>query len=163
MAHTLGSLETAETSLAMFKVLAENSFESIMITDTTTKVEVVYANKAFKKLTGYDSVDIIGPRVLQGVGTDKKVIDRLAVVLETGKIFEGKAINYKKDGTPFTMHWRVLPIKVGKKIDSWIAIQREGTTICYLKKLSGKELLHVSQVHHVRVARGLQPRLAPRA
>jgi len=63
------------------------------------------------------------------VGTDKKVTRRLAEALNSGKKFEGKAINYKKDGTPFIMFWRVLPIKVGKKIEAWIAIQREGSAI----------------------------------
>ena len=131
MAYTLGSAETSESNLATLKVLEENSFDSILITDATTKGKVIYANKAFKKLTGYDSADVIGktPRILQGEGTDKKVIDRLAAALEAGKKFEGKAINYKKDGTPFIMHWKVLPIKVGKNIESRIAIQREGTTI----------------------------------
>ena len=43
--------------------------------------------------------------------------------------FEGKAINYKKDGTPFIMYWRVLPIKVAKKVKLWVAIQREGSAI----------------------------------
>jgi hypothetical protein len=36
-------------------------------------------------------------------------------------------VNYKKDGTPFIMHWRVLPIRAGKDIEGWLAIQREGT------------------------------------
>ena len=131
MADSIGSLGTTETSLAAFKVVMENSFDSILITDATTKGKVVYANKAFKKLTGYDSSEIIGktPRILQGVGTDKKVIDQLAVALKSGKKFEGKAINYKKDGTPFIMYWRVLPIKAGKKIEAWVAIQREGSVI----------------------------------
>ncbi|MFT5047967.1 MAG: PAS domain S-box-containing protein [Porticoccaceae bacterium] len=131
MAYKLGSIETAESSLTMLKVLAENSFDSILITDATTEGKIIYANKAFKKLTGYAPADVIGetPRLLQGVGTDAKVIDRLAVALKAGTKFEGKAINYKKDGTPFIMYWRVLPIKVGKKIESWIAIQREGSTI----------------------------------
>ena len=131
MAYTIGSLGTTETSLAMLKILVENSFDSILITDATTKGKIIYANKAFKKLTGYDSSDVIGktPRILQGVGTDKTVIDRLAVALKSGKKFEGKAINYKKDGTPFIMYWRVLPIKVGKKIEAWVAIQREGSVI----------------------------------
>jgi hypothetical protein len=69
------------------------------------------------------------PRILQGAGTDKKVIDRLSVALKSGKEFEGKAINYKKDGTPFIMYLRVLPIKIGKKIEAWVAIQREGSSI----------------------------------
>jgi PAS domain S-box-containing protein len=131
MAYTIGTLGTTETSLEMLKVLMENSFDSILITDATTEGEVIYANKAFQKLTGYDPSEIIGqtPRILQGVGTDKKVIERLAVALKSGTDFEGKAINYKKDGTPFIMYWRVLPIKVGKKIEAWVAIQREGSAI----------------------------------
>jgi PAS domain S-box-containing protein len=125
------SLGKTETSLALLKVLAENSFDSILITDATVKGKITYANKAFKKLTGYDQSDILGktPRILQGKGTDKKVIDRLAKALNSGGKFEGKAINYKKDGTPFIMYWRVLPIKVGKKIEAWLAIQREGSVI----------------------------------
>lgn len=125
------SLGKTETSLALLKVLAENSFDSILITDATVKGKITYANKAFKKLTGYDQSEIIGktPRILQGKGTDKKVIDRLAVALNSGGKFEGKAINYKKDGTPFIMYWRVLPIRVGKKVEAWLAIQREGSVI----------------------------------
>jgi PAS domain S-box-containing protein len=125
------SLGNTETSLNTLKVLAENSFDSILITDATAKGKIIYANKAFKKLTGHDASEVIGktPRVLQGKGTDKKVIERLSVALKSGGKFEGKAINYKKDGTPFIMYWRVLPIKVGKKIEAWVAIQREGSVI----------------------------------
>ena len=50
----------------------------------------LYANKSFKKLTGHESSKVIGktPRILQGVGTDKKVIKRLTVALKLGKKFE---------------------------------------------------------------------------
>jgi PAS domain S-box-containing protein len=132
MAYTIEtSLAETETSLALLKVLAENSFDSILVTDATAKGKIIYANKAFKKLTGHDPSEVIGetPRILQGAATDKKVIDRLTSALKSGKKFEGTAINYKKDGTPFIMYWRVLPIKVGKNIEAWIAIQREGSVI----------------------------------
>jgi PAS domain S-box-containing protein len=111
--------------------LAENSFDSVLVTDATPKGNIIYANKAFKKLTGHDPDSVIGktPRILQGAGTDKKVIERLASALKSGGRFEGKAINYKKDGTPFIMFWRVLPIKVGKNIIAWVAIQREGSVV----------------------------------
>ena len=117
--------------IPLLKVLADNSFDSILITDASKQGKIIYANKAFKKLTGYSPAEAIGktPRVLQGLGTDKKVIARLSSALKNGKKFEGKAINYKKDGTPFIMYWRVLPIKAGKKIEAWIAIQREGASI----------------------------------
>ena len=117
--------------LALLQVLAENSFDSVLITDASSKGKITYANKSFKKLTGHDPSEIIGktPRILQGPGTDPKVIERLTDALKSGRKFEGKAINYKKDGTPFIMYWRVLPIKVGKKITAWVAIQREGSVI----------------------------------
>ena len=122
-------LGSAETNLTLLKVIAENSFDSILMTDATSRGKIVYANKAFKKLTGHDPSEVIGktPRILQGAGTDKKVINRLASALKTGKKFEGKAINYKKDGTPFIMYWRVVPIKIGKIVKAWVAIQREGS------------------------------------
>jgi PAS domain S-box-containing protein len=131
MAFTIETLGSTETNLALLKVLVDNSFDSILITDATTEGKITYANIAFKKLTGYDPSDVIGktPRILQGVGTDEKVIDRLTEALKTGTEFEGKAINYKKDGTPFIMFWRVLPIKVGNKIEAWVAIQRESSFI----------------------------------
>ena len=117
--------------LAVLKTLAENSFDSILITDDTENGDIVYANPAFETLTGFDRTEVIGktPRILQGNGTDEKVIARLSSALKSGGEFEGKAINYKKDGTPFIMYWRVLPIKVGEKIQAWIAIQREGSHI----------------------------------
>ena len=122
-------LGAAETNVVLMKAMAENSFDSILMTDATSRGKIVYANKAFKKLTGHDPSEVIGktPRILQGAGTDKKVINRLASALKTGKKFEGKAINYKKDGTPFIMYWRVVPIKVGKIVKAWVAIQREGS------------------------------------
>ena len=125
------SLGKTETSLTLLKVLAANSFDSILITDATVSGKITYANKAFKKLTGHDPSEVIGktPRILQGAGTDKKVINRLAVAIKSGGKFEGKTINYRKDGTPFIMYWKVLPVKVGRKIEAWLAIQREGSVI----------------------------------
>jgi len=125
------TLGNTETSLTLLKVLADNSFDSILITDATASGKITYGNRAFKKLTGHDPAEVIGktPRILQGPGTDKTVINRLTAALKSGGKFEGKAINYKKDGTPFIMYWRVLPIKVGGKIEAWLAIQREGSII----------------------------------
>jgi len=132
MAIDMGNVLASEgLSLPLLKVLADNSFDSILITDNTKEGKIVYANKAFKKLTGHDPAEVLGktPRILQGAGTDPKVTERLRDALKTGGKFEGKAINYKKDGTPFIMYWRVLPIKVGRNIEAWIAIQREGASI----------------------------------
>ena len=119
----------ADGGLALLQVLAENIFDSILITDASAEGKIIYANEAFEKLTGHAPSSVIGktPRILQGPGTDEKVIAKLSNALKSGAKFEGKAINYKKDGTPFIMCWRVLPIKVGEKITAWVAVQREGS------------------------------------
>ena len=87
-----------DACLGLLRVLAENSFDSILITDTSSRGRIVYTNKAFKKLTGYDASDVIGktPRVLQGPGTDKKVIARLSDALASGRRVRGKGRELQK-------------------------------------------------------------------
>ena len=142
----------ADGGLALLQVLAENSFDSVLIADASAEGKIIYANKSFKKLTGYDPSEIIGktPRILQEPGTDSKVIARLSDALKSGGKFEGKAINYKKDGTPFIMFWRVLPIKVGKKITAWVAIQREGWHAVYGGEYDANSARH----RHARLIAG---------
>lgn len=117
--------------MSLLQTLADNSFDSILVTDNSAEGKIIYANKAFQTLTGHKPAAVIGktPRILQGPATDKKVIARLSVALKAGTKFQGRAINYKKDGTPFIMLWRVLPIKVKRRIVAWVAIQREGSVV----------------------------------
>jgi len=128
MASSLVDALGSETGgLTMLKLLADNSFDSILVTDASARGRIIYANKAFKKLTGHDPAEVIGkdPRMLQGPGTDRKVIERISATLKAGGRFEGRAVNYRKDGTPFIMNWRMFPLKDAGKIIAWIAIQRE--------------------------------------
>ena len=128
MASSLVDALGSETGgLTMLKLLADNSFDSILVTDASARGRIIYANKAFKKLTGHDPADVIGkdPRMLQGPGTDRKVIEKISGTLKAGGRFEGRAVNYKKDGTPFIMNWRMFPLKDGGKIIAWVAIRRE--------------------------------------
>jgi PAS domain S-box-containing protein len=117
--------------LGLLEAVAANSFDSVMISDARPNTPVIYVNKAFTKLTGYGEREVVGksPAFLQGPATDKKVIARLRQRLQQKKPFEGKAINYKKDGTAFIMHWRVVPVKDARtnKVRYFIAIQREGS------------------------------------
>ena len=123
--------QDVDISLSVLQVIAKNSYDSILITDATKDAKIIYANKAFTALTGYDESEVIGknPRILQGTATDKTVTARLVDALKRDGRFEGRAINYKKNGTPFIMHWRVLPVKLSNETRLWVAIQREGSTV----------------------------------
>lgn len=132
MAATLEKvLQDAHVGLKVLQVLTKNSYDSILITDATKDARIIYANKAFKTLTGYNPSEVIGktPRILQGPATDRQVLARLADALKNDGRFEGKAINYRKNGAPFIMHWRVLPAKIDGRTKVWVAIQRAGSEI----------------------------------
>jgi PAS domain S-box-containing protein len=120
-------LSNEQFSLSFLKVLLENSYDSIIITDCSEDTLITYVNKAFTRLTGYESSEVIGktPKILQGSATDRHVIANLTDSLKNDSSFEGQAINYRKDGTPFIMNWRVLPLKIDNQTKAWIAIQRE--------------------------------------
>lgn len=55
----------------------------------------------------------MSPRIHQGKLTDKAVLARLKENLRNGANFHGEAINYKKDGTPFWLEWKISPVKNG--------------------------------------------------
>jgi PAS domain-containing protein len=138
-------------ALQMLTALCDASFDSILVTDATSAGNIIYANAAFRALTGYSLEAVRGksPKILQGPATDARVLERLTSMLKSGdgtfegtnkltlhpSLFDsnpfpsGKAINYKNDGTAFIMHWRVVPVRVEGVVVFWLAIQREAGSI----------------------------------
>jgi len=118
----------SEHQSAVFDALVENCFDSVMISEATPKNPIVYVNKAFTDLTGYSAEEVLGksPGLLQGSGTDASVLQRLHADMAAGRVFEGKAVNYRKDGSHFTMWWRVIPVTCNSAQPMYfVAFQRE--------------------------------------
>lgn len=110
-------------------LVISTSFDSVMVTEATAKTPILYVNEAFTQLTGYTSEEVLGksPSLLQGAATDPAVLDQLRKDLGAGGNFEGTTTNYRKDGTPFTMHWRVASVRSEKdEVLYFIAVQRRG-------------------------------------
>ncbi len=64
------------------------------------------------------------PRLLQGPGTDRKVIERISATIKAGGRFEKVALSATaEDGTPFIMNG--CSRSDAGKIIAWVAIQRE--------------------------------------
>jgi PAS domain S-box-containing protein len=76
----------ADDRLALLQILADNSFDSVLITDASAEGKIIYANESFERLTGYDPSSVVGetPRILQGLATDERVIARLSDALKSG-------------------------------------------------------------------------------
>lgn len=105
----------------------EESYNSIMITEASPGYPVVYVNPAFTQMTGYDPDEVMGksPSILQGPKTDPNVIDQLKLDISHGRVFHGRAINYRKDGSEFMMQWKIAPIHNEKdEITHYLAIQQ---------------------------------------
>jgi len=113
---------------AVLDSIVANNLCSVMVTRAAADTPIVYVNDAFTALTGYSATDVIGqsPRLLQGPKTDQAVLDRLREDLSAGRMFEGQAVNYRKDCSDFVMFWKVFPVEDGDgKPVYFVALQRE--------------------------------------
>ncbi len=123
----------AEEALRLLSAAILQATDSVTITEASLDApgpRIVFVNPAFTRLTGYEPADVIGrtPRLLQGPHTDRAVLDSLRATLERGENFIGEAINYRKDGSEFTMEWRVTPIRdSNRRITHYSSIQRDVT------------------------------------
>ena len=92
-------------------IVLENLHRGIMITDVAldspSGPRIIYVNRAWMRITGYDRADIGGktPRILQGKHTDRNLLKVLKSKLLNREIFHGQTWNYRKSGQPFMMNW----------------------------------------------------------
>lgn len=107
--------------------------DAVMITDTCLEVpgpRIVYVNSAFADMTGYSTSELVGanPRMLHGPDTDRSRLERLGQALANGDECAGEVINYRRDGEPFLMQWRIRPIRDETgRITHFLSISRDIT------------------------------------
>jgi len=73
---------------------------------------LVYVNKAFEELTGYDAADAVGRncRFLQGPATDPDTVDELREKINAEEGVKTEIRNYRADGSDFWNWLSVTPI-----------------------------------------------------
>jgi len=106
----------------------ELSFSGIMVTEASPGYPILYVNPAFCQMTGYGPQEILmkSPVILQGPKTDPAVLERLSRDIEAGRVFHGRAVNYRKDGSEFMMEWKIAPIRNALgEIHHYLAIQKD--------------------------------------
>ena len=111
----------------LLSVALDSNFSSVMLTSASDTYTIKYVNPAFTELTGYTFDEVVGkdPGLLQGPKTDRSLLSTLRNKLREGDTFHGKTVNYRKDGSEFTMEWKIYPIKNAKnEITFFMAVQR---------------------------------------
>lgn len=123
-----------ERSMALLKAAVESANDAVIITERRLELpgpRIEYVNPAFCAMTGYSFDEAIGqtPRILQGARTDRALIDRLRRDLKARQEFAGETVNYRKDGTPYHVEWRISPLRDNAgRVLKWVAVQRDVTS-----------------------------------
>ena len=106
----------------------ESSGETIVITDAAGSI--LYANPAFEKATGYRREEALGqnPRILKSGLHDAAFYRGMWEKLQAGEAWEGEIVNRRKDGTIFTEHATISPVRDGSgRIAHYVAVKRDVT------------------------------------
>ncbi len=122
----------SEQEGALLRTSLDAMGEAVIVTDHVLDPpgpRIVYVNPAFTRMTGYSADEVLGrsPRLLQGPGTDRAMLDRLRAALVAGRSFRNEALNYRKDGGEYVVEWLIAPVRSGSRITHWIAVQRDVT------------------------------------
>jgi PAS domain S-box-containing protein len=123
----------ADQEIELLRAAVEAVGEAIVITGPELDPpgpRIEYVNAGFTRVTGYAPEEVVGrtPRILQGPNTDRAVLDRLRAALEAGQPVRSEAVNYRKDGTEFTIEWLITPVFDGDgRVSHWVSAQRDVT------------------------------------
>ncbi len=103
----------SDNPMQLHDLVLEQMAEAVVITDgTDPDTPIIYVNEAWVNMTGYTREEAIGrnSRFLQGAGTDRDTVDRIRNCLQSGEVFQGDLLNYRKDGSSFWNNIKIRPV-----------------------------------------------------
>jgi PAS domain S-box-containing protein len=88
---------------------------------------ILYANRAFEKMTGYSKEELFGetPKILQGPETSETLREYMSEELEAGEHLVAETINYGKDDDEYAVRMAIDPIETEDGITNWVSIYQD--------------------------------------
>jgi two-component system cell cycle sensor histidine kinase/response regulator CckA len=131
----------------------EQAAETIVITDN--KATILYVNPVFEKSTGYTREEAVGsnPRILQSGRQDAEFYRQVWDILAAGKVWSGRLVNKRKDGTLYEEEASISPVfDIAGKIVNYVGVKRDITREIQLEQ----KLFHSQKMEAVgRLAGGV--------
>jgi|GEM_PF-1351109 len=128
-------------SLSMLSFAVEQSPSSIVITDLDANI--IYANSAFSKQTGYAIHEVVGknPNLMSSGKTPRETYEELWEHLKQGKVWKGELINRHKDGNEYVEAVMISPVRDHNgKVTNYLEIKEDVTD----KKLAEERIQHLA-------------------
>ena len=104
----------------------KSALEGVVLCDAQRRV--LYVNQSSFLMTGYhqDELQRHGMSVLQGPKTDVQELARIDRALAEGNFYDGRLINYRRDGETFWNHLSIVPIRNrAGELTHFVGIQRD--------------------------------------
>ena len=125
----------AEAAHARLAMAVDQAAETIVITDPDGNI--LYANPAFEKTTGYNRAEVVGqnPRVLKSGKQDAEFYRHMWETIKRGEIWKGHFANKRKDGSLYEEEAIISPVRdADGKIINFVAVKRDVTNEIKLEK-----------------------------
>lgn len=106
----------------------EQAAGAVLITDTDGTIQ--YVNSAFERTTHYSRGEAIGqkPRILKSGQHDVSFYRGLWQTIKDGRVWHGRFVDLRKDGTPFYQEATITPVRDRKgEIINYVATMRDVT------------------------------------
>lgn len=125
----------ADEDQVRLETVLEQAAESIMITNHEGIIQ--YVNPAFEKITGYNRKEAIGqsPHFLQSGKHDEGFYCDLKETLSRGKVWEGRFVNKRKNGTLYELEATISPVKNETgRITHYVSVRKDVTEEAALRR-----------------------------
>jgi PAS domain S-box-containing protein len=124
-----------EQEMRRLAVAVEQSTESIMITDI--EGTILYVNSAFESVAGYAAEEVIGqkPDLFNSGQHDAAYMTKMWETISSGRMWEGRFTNRKKDGNLYEVEAVIYPIRDAEEnLVNYVAICRDITQEAAIEK-----------------------------
>ncbi len=116
----------AEEERERLTVAIEQTGETVVVTDAEGTIQ--YVNPMFEAVTGYSRTEAVGqnPRILKSGKHDKAFYLELWNTIASGRVWQGRFVNRKKDGSLYIEDASISPVHDNEgRIVNYVAVKRD--------------------------------------
>lgn len=127
--------------LRLLESVVVNGNDAVLITDNAnlkqTYPHIIYTNKAFKEMTGYDESEVIGKNLQMFFGpeTNRRELSKIRKALMSSSPVRTELICYKKNGETYWNDINIVPVENERNIIThWVSVHRDISQRKYTEK-----------------------------